>query len=117
MLSALLDTCVLVPSRARDVPPETASAGAYRPLWAPPRPLDELNRALRTLLGKRGTSPEETDACLSRAAGRAPARGRTPRAGCSRCGALPRVLHRNRLSTWVCHRRVLSYLAVTVAPC
>ncbi|WP_322769191.1 PIN domain-containing protein [Frankia sp. Cr1] len=81
MFSALLDTCVLVPSRARDVLLEIASTGAYRPLRGP-GPLaerwpgcwsteifDELDRTLRTLLGKRGTSPEEIDAyltCLTR---------------------------------------------------
>jgi hypothetical protein len=32
--TALLDTCVLVPSRARDVLLEIASTGAYRPLWS-----------------------------------------------------------------------------------
>jgi hypothetical protein len=53
----LLDTCVLVPSRARDVPLEIASTGAYRPLWSTEIP-DELDRTLRLLLGKRGTSPE-----------------------------------------------------------
>ncbi len=65
MFSALLDTCVLVPSRARDVLLEIASTGAYRPLWSP-EILDELERTLRTLLDKRGTPPEETDAYLTR---------------------------------------------------
>lgn len=32
MTTALLDTCVLVPSRARDVLLAIASTGAYRPL-------------------------------------------------------------------------------------
>jgi predicted nucleic acid-binding protein len=65
MTTALLDTCVLVPSRARDVLLETASAGAYRPLWSS-EILAELDRTLRLLLAKRGAQPEETDAYLTR---------------------------------------------------
>jgi len=65
MVSALLDTCVLVPSRARDVLLEIASAGAYQPLWST-EILAELDRALRLLLGKRGQSPEEISAYLAR---------------------------------------------------
>jgi predicted nucleic acid-binding protein len=63
--TALLDTCVLVPSRARDVLLEIASTGAYRPLWSS-EILAELDRTLRLLLAKRGTPPEETDAYLTR---------------------------------------------------
>jgi predicted nucleic acid-binding protein len=63
--TALLDTCVLVPSRARDVLLEIASTGAYRPLWST-QILAELDRTLRFLLAKRGAPSEEADAYLTR---------------------------------------------------
>ncbi len=65
MFSALLDTCVLVPSRARDVLLEVARTGAYRLLWNS-EILAGPDRTPRTLLGKRGVTQEETAACLFR---------------------------------------------------
>lgn len=65
MTTALLDTCVLVPGRARDVLLEIASNGLYRPLWST-EILAEPDRTLRALLAKRGASAEEIDAYLTR---------------------------------------------------
>jgi hypothetical protein len=65
--SAFLDTCVLVPSRGRDVLLEVAASGVYRPLWSS-GVLDELARTLRTLGERRGEASDETDAYVGRLA-------------------------------------------------
>jgi hypothetical protein len=65
VFSALPGTCVLVPSRARDVLLEAASAGVYRPMWSS-EILAELDRTLRLLQARRGMAPEETGAYLVR---------------------------------------------------
>lgn len=58
--SAFLDTCVLVPSRLRDLLLETASRGAYRPLWSNGVE-EELARVLKKIGEKRGQTVEEME--------------------------------------------------------
>src|SRR5262245_27525988 len=54
MTTALLDTCVLVPSGARDVLLEIASTGIYRPLWS---------TAILAELDRTGPPPSGSAAC------------------------------------------------------
>ena len=68
MFSALLDTCVLVPSRARDVLLEIASTSAYRPLWSS-EILAELDRTLALAARQTRGIPQEADAYLTRLLG------------------------------------------------
>lgn len=63
--SAFLDTCVLVPSRGRDVLLEVAVGGVYRPLWSS-EVLDELTRTVRRLRERRDVTEDATDAYVGR---------------------------------------------------
>lgn len=62
--SVLIDTCILVPSLQRDLLLETASQGAFRPLWSNVI-LEELELTLRKLWLKRGFKKQEAEAYTS----------------------------------------------------
>ena len=63
--SALLDTCVLVPSVLRDLLLELGPGPAYRPLWSNCIE-DELSETIVTLRTRRGRDREETRAYVTR---------------------------------------------------
>jgi predicted nucleic acid-binding protein len=65
VFSALLDTCVLVPSVKRDVLLEIAERTVYRPLWSS-EILGELSRAIHTIRSVRGDAPQVTETYVRR---------------------------------------------------
>ncbi len=63
--SALLDTCVLVPSVLRDLLLELGTGPAYRPVWSD-RIENELRQTIVELRARRGRDPQETQAYVTR---------------------------------------------------
>lgn len=63
--TALLDTCVLVPSVLRDLLLELGTGPAYRPIWSD-RIEQELTRTITELRMRRGRDPDETKAYVNR---------------------------------------------------
>lgn len=63
--SALLDTCVLVPSILRDLLLELGTGPAYRPVWSD-RIEEELGRTVSELRRRRGRDEDETQAYVIR---------------------------------------------------
>lgn len=64
-LRVVLDTCVLVPARQRDVLLELACAGAYQALWSNQIEA-ELARTITTLRQNRQAPPAQTQAYIKR---------------------------------------------------
>jgi len=65
VFSALLDTCVLVPSVKRDVLLEVAERMVYRPLWSS-EILSELGRAIHTIRSRKSGDLQVTEAYVRR---------------------------------------------------